>query len=92
MNDLDAALRRLRGLPADSRLETIDAAVLAAVTDRRLNGTPLPGAVFGAAATLALGAGLLATTLPSADAGIQSAAPFGVPSALAPSTLLGVHR
>jgi hypothetical protein len=92
MNDLDATLRRLRGLPADPRLETIDAAVLAAVADRRLVGVPVSGAVFGLAATLALSAGLLATTLTPTDAGIQSAAPLGVPSALAPSTLLGVHR
>jgi hypothetical protein len=92
MDDLDATLRRLRGLPTDPRLETIDSAVLATVTDRRLNGTPLPGAVFGVAATLALGAGVLATALPPSDASVPSAAPFGVPSALAPSTLLGVHQ
>lgn len=92
MQDIDAALSRLREYPANPRLDQIDDAVLAAVDFQRRHGAPLSGAVFGLAAGLALTVGVLGSTLPSSEARTASIAPFGAPPALAPSTLLGTSQ
>jgi hypothetical protein len=92
MRDIDAALARLSQYPTDPRLQQIDAAVLTAVELQRRNGAPLSGAVFGVAAGLALTMGLLGAALPATETANPSIAPFGVPPALAPSTLLGTSE
>lgn len=92
MKDIDAALSRLRDLPADPRLDQIDNAVLVALDFRRRHGAPLSRAVFGIAAGLALTIGLLGTVLPGSEVRTASIAPFGAPPALAPSTLLGTSQ
>ena len=92
MRDIDAALARLRQYPTDPRLQQIDAAVLTAVELQRRNGAPLSGAVFGVAAGVALTMGLLGAALPATESPSPAIAPFGVPPALAPSTLLGISE
>lgn len=89
MIDIDAALTRLKDLPADSRLEYIDGAVLEALDFQRRHGFPLSSAVFSLTAGLALMIGLASSVFPGRDVRTASIAPFGAPSALAPSTLLG---
>lgn len=89
MMDIDAALRRLRELPADPRLEQIDSAVMEALVFQRRHGTPLPGTAFGAAAVFALSIGLFGSVIPTHESHATLIAPLGVPPVLAPSTLLG---
>lgn len=89
MNQVDAALSRLRDHPVDPRLADIGQAVLAEVDFQRRHGLPLSGSVFGLAAGLALTVGLLGTALQSGEGRSSPLAPFGAPPALAPSTLLG---
>lgn len=92
MMDIDAALRRLRELPVDPRLEQIDSAVMEAVVFQRRHGTPLPGTAFGVAAVFALSIGLFGSVIPTHETRPTSIAPLGAPSALAPSTLLGASE
>lgn len=89
MKDLDTALARLKDLPADTRLESIDDSVLAAVAARHRGDAPGSTVLFGAAAGLALSIGLLAAAIPDREARAASITPFGAPPALAPSSLLG---
>src|SRR3546814_2182878 len=79
MMDVDAALARLKDLPADPRLEMIDSAVLSATDFQRRHGSPLSGAVFGIAAGLALAIGLATSAIPGREARASSLAPFGAP-------------
>lgn len=92
MMDVDAALSRLRELPVDSRLGSIDGAVLDALAYQRRHGAPISGAVFGIAAGVALSVGLLGSVIPEREARVASIASFGAPPALAPSTLLGTSE
>lgn len=92
MQNIDAALSRLREHPADPRLEQMDDAVLSALDHQRPHGAPLSGAVFGLAAGVALTIGLAGTAVPGSQARTAPLAPFGAPPALAPSTLLGMSR
>lgn len=85
--DVDAALRQMRELPVDPRLAGIEGGVFDGIADAR--GKPLGGRLVGLAASLALLIGLLGSTIPGYADPAPSAAPFGTPSALAPSTLLG---
>src|SRR3546814_7831957 len=86
MMDIDAALRRLRELPADPRLEQIDGAVMEAIVFQRRHGTPLSSTAFGVAAVFALSIGLLGSVIPAHETRAPSIAPLGAPPALAPST------
>ena len=92
MMDIDAALRRLRELPVDPRLEQIDNAVMEAVVFQRRHGTPLPSTAFGIAAVFALSIGLFGSVIPAHETRTPSIAPLGAPPALAPSTLLGASE
>src|SRR3546814_943291 len=84
MMDIDAALRRLRELPADPRLEQIDGAVMEAIVFQRRHGTPLSSTAFGVAAVFALSIGLLGSVIPAHETRAPSIAPLGAPPALAP--------
>ncbi|WP_156839119.1 hypothetical protein [Novosphingobium aquimarinum] len=92
MMDVDAALSRLRELPVDPRLETIDGVVIDALAYQRRHGAPLSGAVFSIAAGIALSVGFLGSAIPARETRVASIAPFGAPPALAPSTLLGTSE
>lgn len=87
MTDIDAALARLREMPADPRLASIDAAVLERVA-LHANLRPLSGTIFGIAALAALTIGFAGALVPNTPARSTSVMPFGAPPALAPSTLL----
>ena len=84
MINLDDTLHRLAAAPVHSSLATIDDAVLA-----RLSSQPaqIPGSAIGLAAVAAVLIGIAGAGLPGTRAE-AAAAPFGQPSALAPSTLL----
>ncbi|PAL19777.1 hypothetical protein [Sphingopyxis sp. GW247-27LB] len=92
MTELDQLLARVRDLPPDPRLSSIDAGVfdgLAALAARHA----LPRAAFGMAFGIALSVGLLGSALPPTPAQAASLFPLGVPPVLAPSTLLdGAHE
>lgn len=92
MMDIDAALRRLRELPVDPRLEQIDGAVMEAVAFQRRHGAPLPSTAFGVAAVFALSIGLFGSVIQAHETRAPSIAPLGAPPALAPSTLLGASE
>lgn len=87
MTDIDIALARLREMPVDPRLASIDAAVL-----NRLNMVshvrPLSNGVFAWAALAALTIGIAGSSFPGAPARAHPVAPFGTPPMLAPSNLL----
>src|SRR3546814_18396105 len=72
MMDVDAALARLKDLPADPRLEMIDSAVLSAIDFQRRHGSTLSGEVFGITAGLAMAIGLATYVVP----GMRTCAPF----------------
>src|SRR3546814_13398932 len=89
MMDIDAALRRLRELPADPRLEQIDGAVMEAIVFQRRHGTPLSSTAFGVSAVFALSIGLLGSVIPANATSAPPIALSGAPPALAPSPLPG---
>lgn len=86
MTELDKRLAEVRAAPPPPGLEAIDASVLEAV--HRIRATPLGPAVFGAAAAIALVAGIAGSAFPSAPASASALSPLGGGSPLAPSTLL----
>lgn len=94
MTDLDQLLARVRDLPPDPRLTSIDAGVfdgLAALAAR----PSLPRDAFGMAFGIALLVGLVGAALPTPPTPTQASSlfPLGAPPALAPSTLLdGGHE
>jgi hypothetical protein len=92
MTELDQLLAKIRDLPPDPRLSSIDARVfdgLAVLAAR----PALPKAAFGMAFGIALSVGLVGAALPTPSAQASSLFPLGAPSALAPSTLLdGGHE
>ena len=89
MNNLDDTLARIGGAPLPPRLAMMDDAVFSALAEhqRTSAGRSLRSLSIAAIAAIAFGvfsagfAGSPATTT-------SSATPFGVPSALAPSSLL----
>jgi len=87
MTDIDAALARLREMPADPRLVSMDAIVLDRLAVEAAS-RPLSGTVFGVAALIALTIGFAGAMVPNGTTQTASIAPFGAPPALAPSTLL----
>ncbi|MES2058049.1 MAG: hypothetical protein V4564_19075 [Pseudomonadota bacterium] len=92
MTDIDAMLARLRESPVHPGLETIDTAVMDALGARASAATRLNGTAFGVAAVMALVLGIVGSAYPASPARAASISPFGPPSALAPSTLLGADE
>lgn len=88
MTDIDAALAHIREMPVHPRLASIDAMVLERLAIQAAS-RPLPGTIFGIAALTALTIGIAGAVVPNTPVRAASAMPFGVPPALAPSTLLG---
>jgi hypothetical protein len=86
MNELDDTLGRLATAPFHVSPATFDDAVLAGLALRR---SQIPASTIGLTAVAALMVGVASATLPTAPAEAASVMPFGAPSALAPSTLLG---
>lgn len=83
--DIDACLNHLRSQPADPRLASMDAPVMAKLARRRDQATARRTLVF--AGLLALGVGWVGALVPSVDA---QAAPVQIGmSDFAPSRLLG---
>ena len=85
MTDLDNMLSRLALAPVHSGLAAIDDAVL---TRLSLRAAQIPGSAVGLAAVVALLIGVAGAGLPSARAEAAPVTPFGLSSALAPSSLL----
>ena len=85
MIDLDDTLNRLAAAPVHAGLAAIDDAVLTRLAQR---AAQIPGSAIGLAAVAAVLIGVAGAGLPSTRAEAASPAPFGQPSALAPSTLL----
>lgn len=93
MTDLDAALASLSAAPVHPRLATIDAEVLDRLVARTSATAPLTVRSCSMAAIAALGIGILSSAIAGEPASAAtSIAPFGAPSALAPSTLLGATQ
>jgi hypothetical protein len=89
MDDIDSLLTRVRNVPLDPRLATIDDAVLAGLA--RQSQSPLSATTVAFVAVLSLSVGLLGSMAPAAPAQAATVFPLGAPAALAPSTLLGGH-
>lgn len=85
MPDIDHTLSQLAAAPAPAGLAAIDDAVMLRLA---LRGTQVPARAIGLAAVVSLLVGIAGAGLPSAPAGVATVTPFGVPSALAPSSLL----
>ncbi|MEO0031645.1 MAG: hypothetical protein RIS94_1403 [Pseudomonadota bacterium] len=87
MEDLDSALAGVALLPADPRLDALDAAVWHDLAQQRRDSR-LPAMALIAAAFLAFGSGLAGTALftPPRQPALF---PLGAPPALSPSVLLG---
>jgi hypothetical protein len=90
MTDIDTALARLRELPVHPGLGAIDARVLERLALRASGAPPHSARVFGMAAVLAMSIGIVGSAIPGVPVPAASVLPFGGPSALAPSTLLGI--
>jgi len=89
MTEIDRLLAQIGDLPLDPRLDGIDGAVFAGLAEAT---APLvPRAAWGAVAGIAVLAGMLATALPGPRHEPVAASPLGMPTALAPSTLLAVN-
>ncbi|QNQ09675.1 hypothetical protein [Sphingomonas alpina] len=89
MNEIEAMLARLRDAPVHPGLAMIDAAVFDELAARAAAPPPLSARAFGVAAVMALAIGIAGAALPGRSARAAPISPFGAPSALAPSTLLG---
>ena len=85
MIDLDNMLSRLALAPVHSGLAAIDDAGLTRLT---LRGVQIPASALGLAAVASLLVGVAAAALPGTRAAAAPVTPFGLPSALAPSSLL----
>ena len=93
MTDIESALARLRALPVDPRVSTIDAAVLDGLNRQLASGGLSSGCLFATAAAIALVTGIAGAAFPREPANtVRSAFPLGAPAALAPSTLLATTR
>lgn len=90
MYNLDEMLTRLGNAPLDPRLAMMDEVVFAGLAAR---DTTSASRSLGLAAVAALAIGLISTGLPGTPGvAAPSVAPFGVPPALAPSSLLLASR
>jgi hypothetical protein len=90
MSDIDSVLRRLSEQPVHPGLGEMDGAVMDALRARQAGEGRPDALMMSLAVVAALGIGLAGSTLPHrASERTVATAPFGAPSALAPSTLLG---
>ena len=90
MYNLDEMLTRLGNAPLDPRLAMMDEVVFAGLAAR---DTTSASRSLGLAAVAARAIGLISTGLPGTPGvAAPSVAPFGVPPALAPSSLLLASR
>ena len=86
MSNLDEMLARLASAPLPSRLATMDQAVFAGLAQYDRSGASRSLSIAG---MVALAVGVVSTGLPGTPAvAAPSVSPLGVPSALAPSSLL----
>lgn len=88
MYDIDNAIAQIRALPIDPRLASMDAGVMASVQSRTVRTVSLPCAVLSLAVVGSLTVGIVGAAITSPPSRASSVFPFGVPVALAPSTLL----
>ena len=89
MKDLDELLVATGGVPLPARLAMIDEAVLSALADHQRVAANGSLRSLGFAGIAALAFGVLSANYPgSGAAAAPSVTPFGVPPALAPSSLL----
>lgn len=89
MKDLDSRLEELACAPVDPRLDDLEAAVMRGILAERGSERAGTGSTYAAAFAMALLVGVAGGYV--SDAPVQartSVAPLGVPSALAPSSLL----
>ena len=85
MRDIDHTLSQLAAAPAPPGLAAIDDVVMLRLA---LGGGQIPPRAIGLAAVVSLLVGLAGAGLPGAPANVATVTPFGMPSALAPSSLL----
>ena len=89
IGDLDEMLMQLGEAPLPARLSMLDEAVFAGLALRQAPAAGGSLGAFGFAAVMALGFGIFSTGFSGTAAlAAPSAAPFGAPPALAPSSLL----
>ena len=89
MNNLDDMLARIGGAPLPPRLAMMDEAVFSALAVRQRSSASRSLGSLSIAAIAALVIGVFSTGFPgSLAAAAPSVTPFGVPPALAPSSLL----
>ena len=89
MNNLDEMLAQLGRAPLPPRLALMDGAVFSAMAERLGSSSSNPLRSLSIAAIAALAFGIVSAGFSgSPAAAASSASPFGVPSALAPSSLL----
>lgn len=84
--DLDKSLGLLAAAEPHADLEGLEACVLARVGERRQHNLATGITLSFAAVSLLMG--IIGATLPTSRAHATASAPFGMPSALAPSSLL----
>jgi hypothetical protein len=87
MDDIDNLLARIRDLPLDPRLDTIDGAVFDGLAHRDASRATIPAMAMVAALSLVIG--LAGSLVPAQPVRAAATFPLGAPPALAPSTLLG---
>jgi hypothetical protein len=87
MDDFDNVLARIRDLPLDPRLGSIDGPVFDGLA-RRTQGQ-LSTSAMAMVAALSLGIGIAGSISPAEPVHAATVFPLGAPAALAPSTLLG---
>ena len=89
MNTLDEMLAQLGRAPLPPRLALMDGAVFSAMAEQRGSSANNPLHSLSIAAIAALAFGIVSTGFSGSPAAAASAvSPFGVPPALAPSSLL----
>lgn len=92
MTDVDTLLSRIRHLPLDARVETIDEAVMARVAAARPSPVSVSAGAMTLVAVLSLAMGVVSAIVPAQRVQAATTLPLGTPAALAPSSLLGAGR
>lgn len=87
MDDIDTLLSRMKDLPLDPRLGAIDGTVLDGLARHRQSQVSIRAMAL--VAVLSLGMGVIGSIVPAEPIRAATVFPFGAPTALAPSTLLG---
>lgn len=89
MDHLDEILSNIQAEPLPGRLATIEKSVLLQLAERQAHANPLSGRMAAFAIVAAMGMGLVSGVVPGTPAkATTSPSPFGVTTALAPSSLL----